>query len=58
MDDWRIEVVSTREQLVQLAALATQVAPERPYSADELEHGERTFPGSRFLAWIGSAPVA
>ena len=59
MDDWRIEVVTTREQLVQLAALATEIAPERPYSADELEHGERTYPGgTRLLVSAGPTPVA
>jgi GNAT superfamily N-acetyltransferase len=57
-DDWRIEVVTTGEQLEALAAVATAIAPERPYTAAELEHGERTFPGALWLlAWAGSTPV-
>ena len=58
MDGWRIEVVSGRDQLAQLAALATEIAPERPSTAAELEHGEQTFPGGlRLLAWAGTTPV-
>ena len=56
--DWRLSVVSPGSELVQLAALATQLAPERPYSADELEHAGRTYPGGeRWLAWAGARPV-
>ncbi len=58
MDGWSIEVVSTREQLVELASLATALAPERPYTADELEHAERAYPGAvRLLVRAGSEPV-
>ena len=58
MADWSIEVVSDREQLVELAALATALAPERPYTADELEHGERVYPGAvRLLARAGGRAI-
>ena len=58
LGDWGIEVVSTREQLVELAALATALAPERPYTADELEHAERAYPGSvRLLVRSGDAAI-
>jgi GNAT superfamily N-acetyltransferase len=58
MERRQIEVATTHEQLAELAALATAIAPERPYTAAELEHGERIYPGGiRLIARAGTTPV-
>jgi GNAT superfamily N-acetyltransferase len=55
---WHIEVASELSQLAELAALQTVTTPERPSSAEELEHGERTYPGGlRLIARDGATVV-
>jgi mycothiol synthase len=58
MTSWHIRVASAPQQLAELAALKTVTTPERPSSLEELEHGERNYPGGlRLIARDGTAAV-